>query len=129
MAKVLEGPGMGLLKKWGMSVPNYVVVTSTEQFEHSEEEQERVPHRRDGEIVPVLSEWNPVEVFVEQHADPMPQRYARKERRPVRYPEQESEKRDGEQHQTKMREPGRIGAVQQSIQRAVRGSVHRRSFR
>ena len=35
MAKVLEGPGMGLLKKWGMSVPGYVVVTSTEQFEQS----------------------------------------------------------------------------------------------
>lgn len=33
MAKVLEGPGMGLLKKWGMSVPDYVVVTSVEQFE------------------------------------------------------------------------------------------------
>ncbi|MBI3609761.1 MAG: ATP citrate lyase [Nitrospirae bacterium] len=33
MAKVLEGPGMGLLKKWGMSVPGYLVVTSTEQFE------------------------------------------------------------------------------------------------
>ncbi|MEK6684346.1 MAG: ATP citrate lyase citrate-binding domain-containing protein [Nitrospirota bacterium] len=35
MAKVLEGPGMGLLKKGGMSVPNYVVVTSTEWFEQS----------------------------------------------------------------------------------------------
>ncbi|MFI5305454.1 MAG: ATP citrate lyase citrate-binding domain-containing protein [Nitrospiria bacterium] len=33
MAKVLEGPGMGLLKKWGMSVPDFVVVTSIEQFE------------------------------------------------------------------------------------------------
>jgi ATP-citrate lyase beta-subunit len=33
MAKVLEGPGMGLLKKWGMSVPGYLVATSTEQFE------------------------------------------------------------------------------------------------
>ncbi|MBI3605319.1 MAG: ATP citrate lyase, partial [Nitrospirae bacterium] len=33
MAKVLEGPGMGLLKKWGMSVPEFVVVTSIEQFE------------------------------------------------------------------------------------------------
>ncbi|MBI5410995.1 MAG: ATP citrate lyase [Nitrospirae bacterium] len=33
MAKVLEGPGMGLMKKWGISVPNYVVVTSVEQFE------------------------------------------------------------------------------------------------
>ncbi len=35
MAKVLEGPGMGLLKKWGMSVPGYVVVASTEQFEQA----------------------------------------------------------------------------------------------
>jgi len=32
MAKVLEGPGMALLRKWGMSVPNYVVVTSAERF-------------------------------------------------------------------------------------------------
>jgi ATP-citrate lyase beta-subunit len=28
MAKVLEGPGMGLMKKWGVHVPNHVVVTS-----------------------------------------------------------------------------------------------------
>jgi ATP-citrate lyase beta-subunit len=33
MAKVLEGPGMGLMKKWGISVPHSVVVTSVEQFE------------------------------------------------------------------------------------------------
>lgn len=33
MAKVLEGPGMGLMKKWGIAVPNYVVVTSVEQFD------------------------------------------------------------------------------------------------
>ena len=32
MAKVLEGPGMGLLKKWGISVPNYVVVGSVDEF-------------------------------------------------------------------------------------------------
>ncbi len=32
MAKVLEGPGMALLKKWGMAVPNYVVVKSADQF-------------------------------------------------------------------------------------------------
>ncbi|HEY7534036.1 MAG TPA: ATP citrate lyase citrate-binding domain-containing protein, partial [Nitrospiraceae bacterium] len=32
MAKVLEGPGMGLMKKWGIHVPNYVVVTSAEEF-------------------------------------------------------------------------------------------------
>jgi len=32
MAKVLEGPGMGLMKKWGIPVPNYVVVTSVDQF-------------------------------------------------------------------------------------------------
>jgi len=33
VAKVLEGPGMGLLKKWGMTVPNYTVVNTPEQFE------------------------------------------------------------------------------------------------
>ncbi len=33
MAKVLEGPGMGLMKKWGISVPNYVVASSAEQFD------------------------------------------------------------------------------------------------
>lgn len=33
MAKVLEGPGMGLLRKWGVQTPNYVVVTSVEEFE------------------------------------------------------------------------------------------------
>ena len=33
MAKVLEGPGMGLMKKWGIAVPNYLVVSSPEQFE------------------------------------------------------------------------------------------------
>jgi ATP-citrate lyase beta-subunit len=32
MAKVLEGPGMGLMKKWGINVPNYVVVTSVEEL-------------------------------------------------------------------------------------------------
>lgn len=32
MAKVLEGPGMGLMKKWGIAVPNYVVVTSLDEF-------------------------------------------------------------------------------------------------
>ncbi|HET6466165.1 MAG TPA: ATP citrate lyase citrate-binding domain-containing protein [Nitrospiria bacterium] len=35
MAKVLEGPGMGLLKKWGMTVPGYVVVTSTNQLDQA----------------------------------------------------------------------------------------------
>jgi len=30
MAKVLEGPGMDLLKKWGIIVPEHVVVTSVE---------------------------------------------------------------------------------------------------
>lgn len=30
MAKVLEGPGMDLLKKWGIPVPEHVVVTSVE---------------------------------------------------------------------------------------------------
>ena len=33
MAKVLEGPGMGLLAKWGMAVPHYVVVTAVDQIE------------------------------------------------------------------------------------------------
>jgi len=32
MAKVLEGPGMGLMKKWGIAVPNYVVVTSSDEL-------------------------------------------------------------------------------------------------
>ncbi|MCP9468515.1 MAG: ATP citrate lyase [Nitrospira sp.] len=32
MAKVLEGPGMGLMRKWGIHVPNYVVVTSAEEL-------------------------------------------------------------------------------------------------
>jgi ATP-citrate lyase beta-subunit len=32
MAKVLEGPGMGLMKKWGIAVPHYVVVTSAEEL-------------------------------------------------------------------------------------------------
>jgi ATP-citrate lyase beta-subunit len=32
MAKVLEGPGMGLMKKWGINVPNHVVVASTEEL-------------------------------------------------------------------------------------------------
>lgn len=32
MAKVLEGPGMGLMKKWGIPVPNYVVVTSVDEL-------------------------------------------------------------------------------------------------
>jgi ATP-citrate lyase beta-subunit len=32
MAKVLEGPGMGLMKKWGIAVPHYAVVSSTEEL-------------------------------------------------------------------------------------------------
>ena len=32
MAKVLEGPGMGLMKKWGIMVPHYVVVTSVDEL-------------------------------------------------------------------------------------------------
>lgn len=32
MAKVLEGPGMGLMKKWGVHVPNYVVVASADEL-------------------------------------------------------------------------------------------------
>jgi ATP-citrate lyase beta-subunit len=34
MAKVLEGPGMELLKKWGIAVPRFVVINSIEQFQH-----------------------------------------------------------------------------------------------
>ncbi len=33
MAKVLEGPGMGLLSKWGMAVPHYVVITDAAQLD------------------------------------------------------------------------------------------------
>jgi ATP-citrate lyase beta-subunit len=33
MAKVLEGPGMALFHKWGMAVPNHVVLTSADQFD------------------------------------------------------------------------------------------------
>lgn len=32
MAKVLEGPGMGLMKKWGIRVPDNVVVSSVEEL-------------------------------------------------------------------------------------------------
>ena len=32
MAKVLEGPGMGLMKKWGITVPNYVVVSAVDEL-------------------------------------------------------------------------------------------------
>ena len=32
MAKVLEGPGMGLMKKWGITVPNYVVISSADEL-------------------------------------------------------------------------------------------------
>lgn len=32
MAKVLEGPGMGMMKKWGIAVPNYVVVASVDEL-------------------------------------------------------------------------------------------------
>ncbi len=34
MGKVLEGPGMALLKKWGIETPNYVVVTAPDQLGH-----------------------------------------------------------------------------------------------
>ncbi len=33
MAKVLEGPGMGLLSKWGMAVPHYTVITEADQLD------------------------------------------------------------------------------------------------
>jgi ATP-citrate lyase beta-subunit len=32
VAKVLEGPAMGLLKKWGIPIPNYVVITQVDQL-------------------------------------------------------------------------------------------------
>src|SRR5947199_9872334 len=32
MAKVVEGPGMGLMKKWRISVPQYVVVSSVDEL-------------------------------------------------------------------------------------------------
>src|SRR5712692_6632316 len=32
MAKLLEGHGMGLMKKWGIAAPNHVVVTSVEEL-------------------------------------------------------------------------------------------------
>ena len=32
MAKVLEGPGMGLMKKWGILVPNFAVVMSVDEL-------------------------------------------------------------------------------------------------
>src|SRR5207253_5305287 len=32
MAKVLEGPGMGLMKKWGIPVPQYVVISSVDDL-------------------------------------------------------------------------------------------------
>jgi len=33
MAKILEGPGMGLLAKWGMDVPHFVVITEADQID------------------------------------------------------------------------------------------------
>ncbi len=33
MAKVLEGPGMGLLSKWGMTTPHFVVITAMDQLD------------------------------------------------------------------------------------------------
>ena len=32
MAKVLEGPGMGLMKKWGIQVPHYMVISSVDEL-------------------------------------------------------------------------------------------------
>src|SRR5437016_7261005 len=32
MAKVLEGPGMGLMKKWGIVIPNFVVISSADEL-------------------------------------------------------------------------------------------------
>lgn len=37
MAKVLEGPGMGLMKKWGIPVPQYVVVSTADEFDKQAE--------------------------------------------------------------------------------------------
>ena len=46
MAKVLEGPGMGLMKKWGILVPNYVVVTSIEELTKLGEVNEWLKHAK-----------------------------------------------------------------------------------
>ena len=34
MAKVLEGPGMDLMQKWGIAVPHHVVVAHPDQLDH-----------------------------------------------------------------------------------------------
>ena len=46
MAKVLEGPGMGLMKKWGILVPNYVVVASIEELTKLGEVNEWLKHAK-----------------------------------------------------------------------------------
>jgi len=48
MAKVLEGPGMGLLSKWGMAVPHYVVITAAEQLDRLSQAN---PWLRDSKLV------------------------------------------------------------------------------
>jgi ATP-citrate lyase beta-subunit len=46
MAKVLEGPGMGLMKKWGINVPNYVVVTSANELDRLGQVNEWMKHSK-----------------------------------------------------------------------------------
>ena len=46
MAKVLEGPGMGLLRKWGISTPNYAVVTSSEEFDQLSQVNDWLPKNK-----------------------------------------------------------------------------------
>lgn len=48
MAKVLEGPGMGLLSKWGMTVPHYVVITEADQLDRLAQAN---PWLREGKLV------------------------------------------------------------------------------
>ena len=46
MAKVLEGPGMGLMKKWGIHVPNYAVVTSADELARLGQANEWMQHTK-----------------------------------------------------------------------------------
>ncbi len=46
MAKVLEGPGMGLMKKWGIPVPHYAVVTSVDELKRLGDANEWLKHSK-----------------------------------------------------------------------------------
>jgi ATP-citrate lyase beta-subunit len=48
MAKVLEGPGMGLFSKWGMNVPHYAVITAADQLDRLSQAN---PWLREGKLV------------------------------------------------------------------------------